>query len=51
MKIADKTHSAVSMVKDALEKAKKYEDYHVFTFINEENALSTLRPEGQFLKS
>ena len=39
MKIADKTHSAVSMVKDALEKAKKYEDYHVFTFINEENAL------------
>lgn len=39
MKIADKTTSAVQMVKAALEKAKKYEDYHVFVSLNEENAL------------
>lgn len=39
MKIADKTTSAVQMVKEALEKAKKYEDYHVFVSLNEENAL------------
>lgn len=39
MKIADKTNSAVSMVKEALEKAKQYEDYHIFVSLNEENAL------------
>ncbi|MBQ7040916.1 Asp-tRNA(Asn)/Glu-tRNA(Gln) amidotransferase subunit GatA [Candidatus Saccharibacteria bacterium] len=39
MKIADKTTSAVSMVKEALEKAKQYEDYHIFVSLNEENAL------------
>lgn len=39
MKIADINTSAVSLVKEALEKAKKFADYNVFTFINEENAL------------
>ena len=39
MKIADKNTSAVSLVKAALEKAKKYEDYHVFVSLNAENAL------------
>ena len=36
---ASKTVSAVSLVKTALEKAKKFEKYHVFTSLNEENAL------------
>ena len=39
MKIADKNTSAVSLVKEALEKAKKYEDKHIFVSLNEENAL------------
>ena len=39
MKIADKTTSAVSLVKEALEKAKKYQDYNIFVSLNEENAL------------
>lgn len=40
MKIADKVTSAVSLVKTALEKAHQYqEEYHIFTFINDENAL------------
>ncbi len=39
MKIADKTTSAVQMVKEALEKAKKYSDYHIFVSLNEETAL------------
>ena len=39
MKIADKTTSAVSLVKEALEKAKKYENKNIFVFLNEENAL------------
>ena len=40
MKIADKTTSAVSLVKEALERAKKYEDKHIFVSLNEENALA-----------
>lgn len=40
MKIADKNNSAVSMVKEAYEKAKKYEDYHIFVSMNEETALA-----------
>ena len=39
IQVADKTHSAVSMVKSALEKAKQYEDKHIFVSLNEENAL------------
>ncbi|MBQ9017415.1 aspartyl/glutamyl-tRNA amidotransferase subunit A [Candidatus Saccharibacteria bacterium] len=39
MKIADKTTSAVQMVKEALEKAKRYEDYHVFVSLDEGGAL------------
>ena len=39
MQIANKKISAVSLVKAALEKAKKFERYHVFTSLNTENAL------------
>ena len=39
MKIADKTTSAVSLVKEALERAKKYESKNIFVSLNEENAL------------
>lgn len=39
MKTANKRITAVSLVEEALEKAKKYEKYNVFTFINSENAL------------
>lgn len=43
MKIADKTHTAVEMVQAALDKAKKYEEYNIFTFVNTENALKKAR--------
>ncbi len=43
MKIATKEISAESLVKNALEKAKKFEDYHIFTFLNEEKALEKAR--------
>ncbi len=39
MKIANKTITATRLVKDALEKAKHFADYNIFTFINEEGAL------------
>ena len=39
MRLADKNTSAVSLVKEALEKAKKYAKYNIFTFLNEEGAL------------
>ena len=39
MKIANKTVSATRLVKDALEKAKHFADYNIFTFIDEEGAL------------
>ena len=39
MKIANKTVTATRLVKDALEKAKHFADYNIFTFINEESAL------------
>ena len=39
MKIASKEVSAVSLVKEALEKARKYQDYNVFISMDEENAL------------
>ncbi len=43
MKIATKEITAESLVKDALEKAKKFEDYHIFTFLNAEKALEKAR--------
>ena len=39
MKTANKKVTAVSLVKEALEKAKKFEKYNVFTFLNSEGAL------------
>lgn len=40
MRIADKTTTAVSLVTEALEKAKKYENKHIFVSMNEESALA-----------
>lgn len=39
MKIANQTVTATRLVKDALEKAKHFSDYNIFTFLNEEDAL------------
>ncbi len=39
MQIANKDISAVSMVKEALEKAKRCKNYNIFVSLNEENAL------------
>ena len=39
MKIANKTVTATMLIKDALEKAKHFADYNIFTFLNEEGAL------------
>ena len=39
MKIADKNTTATILVKNALEKAKEFADYNIFTFLNEEEAL------------
>lgn len=39
MKVANKTVTATRLVKDALEKAKHFADYNIFTFLNEEGAL------------
>lgn len=43
MKIANKTVKAERLVKDALEKAKHFADYNIFTFLNEEGALKKAR--------
>ena len=43
MKTANKTVSAERLVKDALEKAKFFADYHIFNFLNEEGALKKAR--------
>lgn len=43
MKIANKKVTAERLVKDALAKAKHFEDYHIFTFIDEEGALERAR--------
>lgn len=40
MKIANKKVTAERLVRDALEKAKHFEDYHIFTYIDEEGALA-----------
>ena len=39
MKTANKTVTATRLVKDALEKAKHFKDYNIFTFLDEEGAL------------
>ena len=43
MKIANKTVSAVRLVQDALDKAHEFEDYNIFTFIDDEGALKRAR--------
>lgn len=43
MKIADKQTTAESLVRTALDKAKKYKEYNIFTYINEEKALEKAR--------
>lgn len=47
MKVANKTVTAERLVKDALEKAKHFADYHIFTYINEEGALKKAREIDQ----
>ena len=39
MKVANKKVTATMLVKDALKKAKEFEDYNIFNFINEKGAL------------
>ena len=43
MRVASKEISAVQLVTEALEKARKYADYNIFTFLNEERALEKAR--------
>lgn len=43
MKIANKKVTAERLVRDALDKAKHFADYNIFTFINEENAIKKAR--------
>ncbi len=43
MKIANKTVTAERLVRDALEKAKHFADYNIFTFLNEEEAIKKAR--------
>ncbi|MBR2997276.1 Asp-tRNA(Asn)/Glu-tRNA(Gln) amidotransferase subunit GatA [Candidatus Saccharibacteria bacterium] len=39
MKVANKNTTAVSLVEEALKKAEKFADYHVFNFLDNKNAL------------
>ena len=50
MKIADKNTSAVSLVKTALDLAKKYADKHIFVSLNEENALARAKEIDEKIK-
>ncbi len=43
MKIADKDTKAVDLIREALEKAKEFEDYHCFISMNEARALEKAR--------
>lgn len=43
MKTANKTVTAERLVRDALEKAKHFADYNIFTFLNEEEAIKKAR--------
>ena len=50
MKIANKKVSAERLVRDALEKAKHFSDYNIFTFLNEEGALKKAREIDKKIK-
>ena len=50
MKIANKKVSAERLVRDALEKAKHFSDYNIFTFLNEEGALKKAREIDEKIK-
>lgn len=43
MKIANRKVTAERLVKDALEKARHFADYNIFTFLNEEGAIKKAR--------
>lgn len=43
MKVANKKITAERLVRDALEKAKHFADYNIFTFLNEDNAIKKAR--------
>ena len=43
MKVANKKVTAVRLVEDALKKAHEFEDYNIFTFIDDEGALKKAR--------
>jgi len=43
MKVANKKVTAERLVRDALKKAKHFEDYHIFTFLDEEGAIERAR--------
>lgn len=43
MKVANKKVTAERLVQDALDKAKHFADYNIFTFLNEEGALAKAR--------
>ena len=43
MKIADKNTKAVDLVREALAKARQFEDYHCFISMNEARALEKAR--------
>ena len=51
MKIATKENSAVKMVKEALEKAKKFESYNIFVSLNEEAALKKAEEIDEKIKN
>ncbi len=50
MQIATKEVSAVDMVKTALEKAKRFENYNIFISLNEENALRKAKEIDEKIK-
>ena len=50
MKIANKKVTAERLVKDALEKAKHFSDYNIFTFLDEEGALKRAREIDEKIK-
>ena len=50
MKIASKDTSAVSMVKEALEKAKRCKNYNIFVSLNEEQALKKAKEIDEKIK-
>ena len=43
MKIANRKVTAERLVRDALEKARHFADYNIFTFLNEEGAIKKAR--------